>query len=121
MMLSSRAALVAMSVEGSGDVLLYLFAVYGFWRRAVLFFFSYLEDWGLSGVGAYFVFLVLLVSLPVSVSVFYKVWLAVSIYFCYLPVFASWCLYNISEQLFLISYLVKERVSCETYGGASLG
>nr|QWT69518.1 NADH dehydrogenase subunit 2 [Paragonimus westermani]QWT69530.1 NADH dehydrogenase subunit 2 [Paragonimus westermani] len=121
MMLSSSAALVAMSVEGSGDVLLYLFAVYGFWSSAVLFFFSYLEDWGLSGVGTYFVFLVLLVSLPVSVSVFYKVWLAVSIYFCYLPVFASWCLYNISEQLFLISYLVKESVSCETYGGASLG
>nr|YP_009516737.1 NADH dehydrogenase subunit 2 [Paragonimus heterotremus]AYE67509.1 NADH dehydrogenase subunit 2 [Paragonimus heterotremus] len=121
MMLSSSAALMAMSVSGSADVLFYLFVVYGFWSSAVVLFLSHLEDMGLTGVGAYFLFLMLLVSLPISVSVFYKVWMAVGIYFCYFPVFVAWCVYSVSEQLFLFSWLIKDSVACETYSGVLLG
>lgn len=120
MMLSSSAVLVAMSVRGSADTLFYLFVVYRFWGSFVVLFLSYLEERGLAKVGAYFVFLMLLVSLPISFSVFYKVWMAVGIYFCYFPVFVTWCVYSVSEQLFLIRYLVKDSVSCEAYGGVLL-
>nr|YP_009326180.1 NADH dehydrogenase subunit 2 [Paragonimus ohirai]AAP22069.1 NADH dehydrogenase subunit 2 [Paragonimus ohirai]APD26972.1 NADH dehydrogenase subunit 2 [Paragonimus ohirai] len=120
MMLSSSAVLVAMSVSGSAEALFCLFVIYGVWSSMVILFFSHIEKMGLVEVGSYFLFLILLVSLPISVSIFYKLWMAVSIYFCYFPVFVAWCLYSISEQLFLVSYLVKDSVSCDTYGGVFL-
>lgn len=83
-MLSSSAAFVVMSVGGSSDSLLYLFCVYGFWARRVILFFYYLGDFGLGGVGRYFIFIFLLVSIPVSLSVFYKVFMGLCVYSCYL-------------------------------------
>nr|YP_010505936.1 NADH dehydrogenase subunit 2 [Paragonimus skrjabini miyazakii]UXE35008.1 NADH dehydrogenase subunit 2 [Paragonimus skrjabini miyazakii] len=120
MMLSSSAVLMAMSISGSADALFYLFVVYGLWGSLVVLFFSYLENMGLLSVGAYFMFLMLLISLPISFSVFYKLWMAASVYFCYFPVFVAWCVYSVSEQLFLVSWLIKDCGGCEVYGGVLL-
>nr|APX55319.1 NADH dehydrogenase subunit 2 [Paragonimus westermani] len=82
MMLSSSVVLVAMSVEGSGDALFYLFVVYTLWGSAVLLFLGY------SSIGVCLGLVLILcfgvASVPATVCLcFYKVWLAVSV-FCLL-------------------------------------
>lgn len=110
MMLSSSAGLVAMSVSLSADSLLYLFFVYVFWSSLVIVFLRDFSEMGLGGVGGLFYFCVLLVSVPCSISVFYKLLMGMCIYSCFFPVFLCWVLYSVSEQFYLIKFLVDTRV-----------
>lgn len=120
-MLSSRAILIMMAVMGgSGDSLFYLFVVYALWGRFVIFFLSSLGDFSIGGVRDCFMFIFLLVSFPVSLSVFYKVCMGLCVYACSFGVFLAWCLYSVSEQLYLLRYLLRSKPIFETYGGIRL-
>nr|YP_009240947.1 NADH dehydrogenase subunit 2 [Brachycladium goliath]ALN38360.1 NADH dehydrogenase subunit 2 [Brachycladium goliath] len=106
MMVSSSAALVAMSFVLSGDVLFWLYCVYLVWATLVVFFLSSLEGMHLSGQGVCFVFVFLLVSFPFTLSVFYKLVMGFCVYSCFFYVFLGWVFYSVSEQLYLVKYLV---------------
>nr|YP_009681606.1 NADH dehydrogenase subunit 2 [Tracheophilus cymbius]QDP13013.1 NADH dehydrogenase subunit 2 [Tracheophilus cymbius] len=109
MMLSSSVCLVVMSGVLSSDVLFYVFFVYLIWASMVIcFFYSMGCDGssGLSGVSAYFFFVVLLVSVPFSFSIFYKILMAVSMLSCSLLVLFFWAVYCVSEQFYLLKFLV---------------
>lgn len=82
-MLSSTAALVLMSVVGSVEYLVGLFVLYCFWARLVICFFYWREDLGVRRLGGYFMFIFLLISFPVSLSVFYKIFMAFCVYSYY--------------------------------------
>lgn len=83
MMLVSSASLVVMAVVLGVDYLLSLFLVYVLWARLVIGFFYYKgSDMFLGYVGSCFLFCVLLVSFPGSVSVFYKLLMGRCIFSC---------------------------------------
>ena len=106
MMLSSSAALVGMSLSISVDVLACLFIVYVIWTTLVVVFLRGLSGRELNGLGRVFYFCILLISVPCSFSVFYKLLMGVCIYSCYAPVFFCWVLYRISEQFYLVKFLI---------------
>ena len=83
-------------------------------------FFSQFGLMDLSGLGAFFFFCVLLVSVPCSVSIFYKLMMGVNVYSCYFPVFFSWVVYRISEQLYLIKFVLDVNVPRGGYGSLAL-
>lgn len=87
MMVSSRVALVAMSSVSSVDSLLLLFAVYVLWARCVIMFLRSLSQGFVDGLLGVLLFCGILLSFPVSLSVFYKLLMAVCIYSCTFPVF----------------------------------
>lgn len=60
----------------------------------------------LFGEGVYFLFIFLLVSFPFTLSIFYKLLMGFCIYSCFFFVFLRWVLYSISEQLYLVKYLI---------------
>nr|YP_010461152.1 NADH dehydrogenase subunit 2 [Carassotrema koreanum]UUF92001.1 NADH dehydrogenase subunit 2 [Carassotrema koreanum] len=121
MMLSSSAALVVMGLSQDTLLLVSLFAFYIFWSSLVIIFLSYLsssETW--QGNGFYFWFIFLLISLPCSLSIFYKLLSGFCIYSCFLVVFCSWVIYSVSEQFFMIKYMVglsSPRAQFDCYAG----
>ncbi len=106
MMLSSSVVLVAMSLVLSVDSLLPLYFIYVLWASLVICFLSRQEGGFISGVSSVFWFCVLLVSVPCSVSIFYKLLMSACIYSCSLPVLMSWVIYSISEQFYLVKLVV---------------
>nr|WRY69454.1 NADH dehydrogenase subunit 2 [Hypoderaeum conoideum] len=106
MMLSSSAALVVMSLVLSSDVLFMIFFVYCLWCSLVVVFFSFYEGEFLGGLGYYFWFCFLLVSMPVSLSIFYKLVMVSGIYSCPFIVLCSWVLYSLSEQFYLLKFVM---------------
>nr|WSP01993.1 NADH dehydrogenase subunit 2 [Wallinia sp. URM-2015] len=105
MMISSSVALMAMSTVCSMSDLLYLFFIYFSWSSFVLFFFYNQDSHMVWKGGVWFLYMVLLVSFPLSISVFYKFMMGLNIFSCSLLVFFCWVLYSISEQLFLVSFI----------------
>nr|YP_010704912.1 NADH dehydrogenase subunit 2 [Plagiorchis multiglandularis]WCQ78409.1 NADH dehydrogenase subunit 2 [Plagiorchis multiglandularis] len=110
MMLSSSASLIAMSFVQSLESLLPFFLVYFFWSSACIIFISYQEDFILSGTSSFFFYVVLLVSLPFSFSIFYKLLSTAYMFSCYFYVFFSWVVYTISEQVYLLKFLIDTNV-----------
>lgn len=109
-MLSSSASLIAMSCRQSLDRLLPFFFVYFLWRSFSIVFISSQEDFFLNGAGSWFLYVFLLVSFPFSFSIFYKLLRAGYMFSCYFYVFVSWVLYTISEQFYLIKFLIDTRL-----------
>lgn len=110
-MLSSRACLVSACLVVSLDLVLYLLVIYVLWCRLVILFLSVYCGSGFmsldaSGLGFYFFFCVLLVSFPLSFSIFYKLFMSVVIFSCGFGVLFCWVLYRISEQFYLLKYLM---------------
>nr|YP_008963800.1 NADH dehydrogenase subunit 2 [Paramphistomum cervi]AGV52541.1 NADH dehydrogenase subunit 2 [Paramphistomum cervi]ALC75057.1 NADH dehydrogenase subunit 2 [Paramphistomum cervi] len=107
MMLVSSASLVAMGLVLSVDSLLYLFFVYVVWSSMVIGFFSVCGDEvALGGLGLCFLFCFLLVSFPLSVSVFYKLLMGSCIFSCSFMVFLCWVVYSLSEQFYLVKFVI---------------
>nr|QEG55046.1 NADH dehydrogenase subunit 2 [Echinostoma miyagawai] len=106
MMLSSSAALVVMSFFLSSEVLAFIFFIYFVWSSGVVYFFYTYDDFMLGGVGYYFWFCFLLVSMPVSFSIFYKLVMAVGVFSCGFLIVSCWVLYSISEQFYLLKFLM---------------
>nr|YP_009467182.1 NADH dehydrogenase subunit 2 [Artyfechinostomum sufrartyfex]APX55331.1 NADH dehydrogenase subunit 2 [Artyfechinostomum sufrartyfex]ARH10830.1 NADH dehydrogenase subunit 2 [Artyfechinostomum sufrartyfex] len=106
MMLSSSAALVAMSLVLSSEVLFFIFFIYCLWCSCVVLFFCLYDDASVGGLGYYFWFCFLLVSIPVSVSLFYKLLMVVGMYSCWFFVLACWVVYSISEQFYLLKFVM---------------
>nr|QBF03691.1 NADH dehydrogenase subunit 2 [Echinostoma sp. JM-2019] len=106
MMLSSSAALVAMSFVLSSEILFFVFVVYCVWCSFVVMFFYFYEDSSVGGLGYYFWFCFLLVSMPVSVSMFYKLVMVSGIFSCWFVVLVCWVLYSISEQFYLLKFVM---------------
>lgn len=111
MMLSSRSVLISLSFSGSSiDSVLIIFIIYFLWRSFVLFFF-YSEGLKEMSQTNYFLFIFfysfLLLTLPLSFSIFYKISVCVSIFSTGLFFLVCWVLYSISEQFYLISFLVR--------------
>lgn len=71
---------------------------------------SRVSSLGLGGGLVYFLFVFLLVSFPGSLVIFYKLFIGLCVYSCGLLIFSGWVVYNISEQLFLLKYLISEGV-----------
>lgn len=64
----------------------------------------------LKGLGVCFLFCFLLVSYPLSVSVFYKLLMGSCIFSCSFGVFFLWVLYSLSEQFYLIKFVIGEEI-----------
>lgn len=107
MMLSSSAALVAMSGVLTADVLASIFFVYCIWCSLVVVFFAFYEDGFMGGLGYYFWFCFLLISMPVSVSIFYKLVMVVGMYSCWFAVLVCWVIYSVSEQFYLLKFVMR--------------
>lgn len=111
MMLVSSASLVAMAIVLGLDYLLSLFLVYVFWATLVVRFFYYKGSvMFMNRVGLCFLFCVLLVSFPGSISVFYKLLMGRCIFSCGFLVFFAWVVYNISEQFYLVKLVIGQEV-----------
>uniref|UniRef100_A0AAU7YQQ9 NADH dehydrogenase subunit 2 n=1 Tax=Scaphanocephalus sp. TaxID=3050632 RepID=A0AAU7YQQ9_9TREM len=117
-MISSSAALVVMAVELSVDVLFWLFLVYILWATLVIWLLSYFEGFEVGGAMFYFLCVFILVSFPGSLAIFYKLVIGFSVYSCGLLVFSSWVVYNISEQFYLVKYLVSSGVPRSEWSGS---
>nr|YP_009261933.1 NADH dehydrogenase subunit 2 [Echinochasmus japonicus]AKL39061.1 NADH dehydrogenase subunit 2 [Echinochasmus japonicus] len=125
MMLSSSACLVASSLVVSSELILYLFLVYCVWCSLVILFlalYGFDGQMGVSsgGVGYYLFFCLLLLSFPFSFSVFYKLLLSVVMFSCGLAVMVCWVLYSISEQFYLLKYLMSCSVPKSLFGVVSV-
>ena len=72
----------------------------------IAFFYYCGKDMVISGAGMCFLFCFLLVSCPVSVSVFYKLVMGSCIFSCCFLVFSCWVIYTISEQFYLIKFVI---------------
>lgn len=75
---------------------------------------------GLTGGFVYFLFVSLLVSFPGSLIIFYKLFIGLCVYSCGFLVLFGWVVYNISEQVFLLKYLIGEGIPRVDWCGASL-
>nr|YP_010704127.1 NADH dehydrogenase subunit 2 [Plagiorchis elegans]WCO87337.1 NADH dehydrogenase subunit 2 [Plagiorchis elegans] len=105
-MLSSSTSLIAMSFVQGLENLLPFFFVYFIWSSLSIIFISSQEDFALSGVGSCFFFVFLLVSFPFSFSIFYKLLSTGYMFSCDFYVFIAWVLYTISEQFYLLKFLI---------------
>nr|YP_010401650.1 NADH dehydrogenase subunit 2 [Cryptocotyle lingua]UQU69048.1 NADH dehydrogenase subunit 2 [Cryptocotyle lingua] len=119
-MISSSAALVVMAIEISVDVLVWLFMVYLAWSTLVIYLLSYFDSMEVKTSAFFFFCVFLLVSFPGSLAIFYKLIIGISIYSCGLLVFLSWVFYNISEQFFLVKYLISIGIPRSEWNGVSL-
>lgn len=66
----------------------------------------YLGRVGVLRVAGYFLVCFVLVSFPFSVSIFYKLLVGFCMYSCGFVSFLAWVFYNVSEQFFLVKYLI---------------
>lgn len=105
MMLSGSAGLVAVFLCCPFSVALYVFFIYLLWCSLVLWYFSFCGWGNLVGLSRVF-FVFLLISFPVSLAVVYKLVFCLSMLFSSFFVFVFWCLYTISEQLYLLYFCV---------------
>jgi hypothetical protein len=109
-MICSRASLVVMAVEVSSDPLLFLFLIYVVWATCVIFLLRHFEELRVFGGGSYFLMIFVLVSFPGSLAIFYKLVIGMCIFSCGLVVFLSWVFYKLSEQFFLVKYLIGQGI-----------
>lgn len=118
MMLSSRAVLVSMSFVLSSDILLFIFIVYCFWCSFVILFFRVCSRIGglEGGVSSYFMFCFLLLSFPISLSLFYKLVIVFGVFRCWFPVLFCWVVYSISEQVYLVKFVVSYDLPKSIFG-----
>nr|YP_009236162.1 NADH dehydrogenase subunit 2 [Fascioloides magna]AMF83646.1 NADH dehydrogenase subunit 2 [Fascioloides magna] len=117
MMLSSSAALVAMCLVLSSDVLLFIFLVYCVWGSFVILFFSSCgEGGGVFGLWGYYFFCFLLLSIPVSFSIFYKLVMVSGMFSCWFVVLVSWVIYSVSEQVYLLKFVMSFDLPKGVYG-----
>lgn len=125
MMLSSSACLVACSSFVRSDLVLYFFVVYCLWcSRVVLFFCRYCSGGQMrlenGRLGYYLFFCLLLVSFPLSFSIFYKLFLSILMFSCGAVVLVCWVVYSVSEQFYLLKYLMSCRVPKSLLGVLSV-
>nr|YP_009138983.1 NADH dehydrogenase subunit 2 [Clinostomum complanatum]AJR28001.1 NADH dehydrogenase subunit 2 [Clinostomum complanatum] len=116
-MLSSSAGLVLMGLCISLDILIPFFFVYLVWSvGCVCVLWSYFSkgvfDGLLSGIGFKFVFYfcVFFLTTPVSLALFYKLLSCYVMFSCGLVPLVCWSLYSVSEQWFLIKFIVSSVV-----------
>nr|YP_010693885.1 NADH dehydrogenase subunit 2 [Morishitium polonicum]WCD42522.1 NADH dehydrogenase subunit 2 [Morishitium polonicum] len=106
MMLASSACLVAMSFFVPLEVLFFIFVVYFLWSSLVIIFFYYFGDGSLGGVSYYYFFVFLLITTPISFSIFYKIIFCVGVFSCSFVVMVCWVIYSVSEQIYLLKYII---------------
>nr|WSP01969.1 NADH dehydrogenase subunit 2 [Allocreadium lobatum] len=116
MMISSSAAFVAISMVCSLASLLHLFFVYLLWASLVLSFFYKCGSYVTWKGGVWFLYGVLLISFPLSFSVVYKFLMSLSIFSCSFLVLFCWVIYSVSEQLFLVSFMVNSGLPRASFG-----
>lgn len=116
MMLSSSASLIAMSFGQGLDRLLPFFFVYFVWSSLCIIFISYQEDFMLARLGSFFLYVFFLVSFPISFSIFYKLLRTAYMFSCYFYVFFAWVVYTISEQFYLLKFLIDTNVPRSVFG-----
>nr|QBE89938.1 NADH dehydrogenase subunit 2 [Opisthorchis sudarikovi] len=105
-MLSSSASFVIMSIELSPDLLLYVYLFYFLWATIVILLLSRLEGGSVLWSGYYFFLISMLVSFPGSLVIFYKLFTCFCMYSCGLVVLLGWIVCSVSEQFYLVKYLI---------------
>nr|YP_009867150.1 NADH dehydrogenase subunit 2 [Diplostomum ardeae]QKG04348.1 NADH dehydrogenase subunit 2 [Diplostomum ardeae] len=118
MMISSSCIIVVMSFNISLNLLVWFFFVYLIWCTFTLLFLffcescgfilstAFLSNSGQFGIFFWFGFIFLLLSTPISFSLFYKVFISCCIYSCGWVFIIFWVIYSLSEQFFFIKYLL---------------
>nr|YP_009533202.1 NADH dehydrogenase subunit 2 [Cyathocotyle prussica]AYH51387.1 NADH dehydrogenase subunit 2 [Cyathocotyle prussica] len=112
MMVSSSVLLVLMSFCVSIDLLGLFFLIYVVWCSFTILYLASLESLqnfggGNSGNGlSIYVYIFLLLSTPVSLSLFYKLMMSYCVFSCGLLLVLCWVIYSVSEQFYLIKFLV---------------
>nr|QIX04642.1 NADH dehydrogenase subunit 2 [Brachydistomum sp. PakPr2] len=108
MMLASTAVLFLVSLVSSVDVVFFFFVVYVFWSSLAVLFFSWCGSQFSSclSLGGWLIYCVLLLSIPFSLSLFYKLISVFYVCSCSVFVSVSWVIYSISEQMYLASWAV---------------
>lgn len=74
----------------------------------------------LGSLGFCFLFCFLLVSFPLSLSVFYKLLMGSCIFSCSFVVFLCWVLYSLSEQFYLVKFVIGAEIPKNLLGVGSV-
>nr|WRW53958.1 NADH dehydrogenase subunit 2 [Strigea falconis] len=120
MMVSSSCVLVMASLSMSSGLLWCFFLGYFVWSTLTIFFlfvsgsfdFDLVFGFGGSfGLFFWFGFVFFLLTTPVSFSFFYKVLASFCVYSCGWLMMFAWVVYGLSEQFFLLKYLVSSFVT----------
>lgn len=94
--------------------------MYIIWASLVLWFFSSNDRRDSLGIGyksgGFFLYCWLLVSFPLSLSVFYKVVLGSAVFSFGVICFFCWVVYSLSEQVYLVSLSVNTGVPAKLRG-----
>nr|UFJ44424.1 NADH dehydrogenase subunit 2 [Glypthelmins sp. LW2G] len=106
MMLSSSASLIVMVSHQSLEALMVFFVIYLLWATLCIIFMSSQGSLGLTSVVSFFVYVFLLLSFPFSFSIFYKFYLSGCMFSCGSLVFFFWVFYAVSEQVYLLKFLI---------------
>nr|WCH58146.1 NADH dehydrogenase subunit 2 [Holostephanus sp. FJ-2023] len=125
MMISSSVLLVIMSFCLSLDLLVAAFIVYVCWCSFVIFYlslsgFSSMMGFSFSDYILILLYVFLLISTPVSLSLFYKLIMSYCAFSCGLLVLVCWVVYSVSEQFYLIKFLVSACVPKDQLNYVSL-
>lgn len=124
MMISSSSSFLLMSLVVSLDMLFFVFLIYVIWCSCVICFFwfiGYSRSFPFNyRFAVVFFYVFLLISTPVSLSLFYKMAVSCCIFSCGLVALVSWVFYSVSEQLYLISNLIRGVVPKSLLGFDSL-
>lgn len=105
-MISSSTSLVVISPVLSTEILLDIFVFYLVWARMVIWALRCCGRGGVSGSYAPLLFFFLLLSFPGRLCVFYKLMLSSAMLACDRFMLVSWIVYNVSEQFFILRFLV---------------
>nr|ALD62343.1 NADH dehydrogenase subunit 2 [Echinostoma hortense] len=116
MMLSSSATLIAMSLSLYLEVFGNILFIYIGWSTAVIVYLYNCGGAPLSGTLRCFWFCFLLLSTPVSFSIFYKLLMIYGVYSCNFVVLSCWVIYSISEQFYLLKYLISYELPKSSFG-----
>lgn len=107
MIVSGSARLVIIGMLCSTEISFYVYWVYFVWVTLGLRFFYFLPNArGVSDDFIVYCFVILFISFPFGVAIFYKYAIGMSLLIAKFYIFVSWCFYTISEQLFLIYFLI---------------
>nr|YP_009826144.1 NADH dehydrogenase subunit 2 [Lyperosomum longicauda]QIX04654.1 NADH dehydrogenase subunit 2 [Lyperosomum longicauda] len=108
-MLASTMSLLVVVLSCSLQLGFCLFFVYCFWASLVVWFLSYFDDMYRLSLGGWLMYMFLLVSHPLSLSLFYKLVSGYCISSCSFLVIVFWLFYSMSEQVYLISWVVNAK------------
>nr|AYV63038.1 NADH dehydrogenase subunit 2 [Haplorchis taichui] len=119
-LISSSASLILMALEVSVDLLLWLFVIYFVWSTCAIMLLRSLSLMSLGNSVVVFWVVFILVAFPFSVSIFYKLVVSLCMYSCGVLALLGWVVYNVSEQFFLVKYMVSEGIPRAEWSGVGV-